>query len=293
MKYMYHEIQEQLRINRMYGFFTAYHKKQYTFTGESHNFWEVMYVISGSVCVSSNDSVYNLSEGDIIFHEPLALHKYYTTSPNTKYLVYSHDLEGVLADFFRKKVFGLSGEQKKIISALLTFVNTRTEGNSSAYSLPEHYVEEDKTRYFMHIITDPIYGHELVLYIYQLMLSLVHDGTSATPSNAYEVVLFSSCVKFMMENLSETKTVSDVAKHANISISGLKRIFEKCAGMGVHKYFLMLKLNAATAFLEKGHSVSEVAFRLGFSSQAHFSRAYKRELKISPSNVKQKKQGTI
>ena len=71
MKYIPNEIHEQLRISRMYSFFTAYHKNGYTFTGESHNFWEVMYVISGSICASGNDRVYDLSEGDIIFHEPL------------------------------------------------------------------------------------------------------------------------------------------------------------------------------------------------------------------------------
>ncbi|MBQ7036786.1 MAG: helix-turn-helix transcriptional regulator [Clostridia bacterium] len=287
-----YEIQTQLQINKMYTSFTAYHKNQYTFTGDSHNYWEVMYVISGSVCATSNDRVYDLSEGDIIFHEPYELHKYYTTSPNTKYLVYSHDLKGNLADAFRQKVFSLNNGQKNIVSSLLDYVKKRSAGGNLDHPSGEHETEDDKVEYFTHIIKDPAYGHGLVLYIYQLMLSLAYDGTKATPSNTYDVVLFSRCVKFMQANLSETKTVSDVAKHANISISGLKRIFEKCAGMGVHKYFLMLKLNAATEFLEQGYSVSHVASRLGFSSQAHFSRAYKRELKVSPSEFKHKKQGT-
>lgn len=286
-----YEIREQLRINRMYYFFTAYHKNEYTFHGDSHHYWEIMYVINGSVRATGNDRVYDLSEGDIIFHEPHEMHKYYTTSPNTKYLVYSHELEGALADFFKEKVFSLSEDQKNIVFSLLRYVKTRAEDISSPLSVLEQ-TEEDKVQYFTSVLTDPAVGHGLVLYIYQLMLSLAYDGTKATPSNTYDVVLFSRCVKFMQANLSETKTVSDVAKHVNISISGLKRIFEKCAGMGVHKYFLMLKLNAATEFLEQGYSVSHVASRLGFSSQAHFSRAYKRELKVSPSEFKHKKQGT-
>ena len=282
-----HAIQEQLRINKMYSFVSAYHKKQYTFHGDSHNFWEVMYVISGSVRVTGNDRGYDLVEGDIIFHEPHEMHKYYTTSPDTKYLVYSHDLEGTLTDYFRQKVFSLSDEQKSIVSSLLSYIDAQTDESSG-----KHHTEDDKVLDFTNILEEPIYGHRLVLYIYQLMLSLACDGTRATPSSSGDVILFSNCAKFMMENLSATKTVSEFAKQMNISVSGLKRIFEKCAGMGVHKYFLMLKLNAATDYLEQGHPVSEVASRLGFSSQAHFSRAYKRELRFSPSDVKQKKQGT-
>lgn len=285
------EIKEQFRISGMYSFFTAYHKKQYTFSGEYHNFWEVMYVISGSICAAGNDRVYDLSEGDIIFHEPLEMHKYYTTAPNTKFLVFSFDLEGNLADFFRQKVFSLTKQQKGIISDLLTYVNTRTEGSSSVYSLPEHYVEENRRRYFDPIETDPLYGHGLVLYIYLLFLDLANEAKPALPSKSYDSILFSNAVNFMTDNISESFSVSDVAKHINVSVSGLKRIFEKCAGMGVHKYFLTLKINMATEMLEGGASVNDVAAQLGFSSPSYFTRAYTRETKIPPSQAKQKKQG--
>ncbi|MBQ7037113.1 MAG: helix-turn-helix domain-containing protein [Clostridia bacterium] len=286
-----YEIQEQLRINRMIDFFTAYKKTEYIFSGHSHNYWETMYILSGSVCVTGNDRVYDLSEGDMIFHEPMEMHKFYTTSANTKLLIFSYELEGNMADFFRQKVFTLTKQQKSIISALLTFVNTRTEGNASAYSLPEHYVEDNRLRYITPVKTDPAYGHELVLYLYLLMLNLANAGKTASPSDSYESVLFGSAVKFMTDNISETFSVNDVAKHINMSISGLKRIFKKRAGMGVHKYFLTLKINQATEMLEGGLSVNDVAAKLGFSSPSCFTRAYKREANLPPSRVKQKNKG--
>ena len=283
-----YEIHEQLRITRMVDIFTAYKKTEYIFSGHSHNFWETMYILSGSVCATGNDRVYNLEEGDMIFHEPMDMHKFYTTSSNTKLLIISYELEGDMADFFRQKVFSLTKHQKSIITSLLTFVNTRTESNAPAYSLPEHYVEENRRRYIAPVGTDPAYGHELVLYLYLLMLNLANEGNTTPPSVSYESVLFGNAVKFMTDNLSEPLSVSVVAKHLNISVSGLKRIFEKCAGMGVHKYFLTLKINQATEMLENGFSVNDVASRLGFSSPSCFTRAYKREANLPPSRVKQK-----
>ena len=40
-----------------------------------HNFWELVYVAEGSVYVSEDSRVYELSEGDVIFHKPMEFHK--------------------------------------------------------------------------------------------------------------------------------------------------------------------------------------------------------------------------
>ncbi|MBQ7037368.1 MAG: helix-turn-helix transcriptional regulator [Clostridia bacterium] len=287
MAYISYDIKEIVRINRMFSCFLADYENKYTFHGEYHNFWETVYVLSGSVCVSANERVYYLNEGDIIFHEPLELHKFYITSNNTQLLIFSYDLEGDSANFFRQKVFSLNKYQKSILSAMTAYM---TASDATPYFITESSIEEDWLRYVTPINEDPAYGQNLVLYIYQLMLSLLNDGKRTQPSKTYESVLFSNTVKFMSEHLSQVLSVAEIAKHANVSVSGLKRIFEKCAGMGVHKYFLTLKLNEATILLEKGYSVSDVATRLGFDSLSYFSKVYKRELHCSPSRVKANKE---
>ena len=44
--------------------------KNFVFNGESHNFWEMVYVDKGKVLVSCNGNDVTLSQGDIIFHKP-------------------------------------------------------------------------------------------------------------------------------------------------------------------------------------------------------------------------------
>ena len=86
----------------------------------------------------------------------------------------------------------------------------------------------------------------------------------------------------MKSNLSRTLSVDELAREARVSKTALKEIFSRCGGMGVHKYFLKLKLSRASKLLKRGVSVTDVASELGFSSQAYFSSAFKREVGVSP-----------
>ena len=76
MVWQAYPIKEQIQITDMYSLFEAHYEKGYAFPGESHNFWECLYVMDGEVCVSGNERVYNLSQGAIVFHKPLELHKF-------------------------------------------------------------------------------------------------------------------------------------------------------------------------------------------------------------------------
>ena len=71
-------------------------------------------------------------------------------------------------------------------------------------------------------------------------------------------------------------------------VSSLKivndNIFDKYAGISVHKYLLKLKINVAKKLLQDGGQVSVVAENLGFASQSYFSKAFKRETGFTPSD---------
>ena len=86
----------------------------------------------------------------------------------------------------------------------------------------------------------------------------------------------------MKNNITSSLSVSSIANELNISESMLKRIFNKYAGIGIHKYFLTLKIQEAVYMLDDGMTVTEVSDELNFSSQGYFSRAFKREKGLSP-----------
>lgn len=81
MVWLSYSVREQIRITDMYTLFQLHYDSGYAFPGETHNFWECLYVMEGEVCASGNERVYNLSLGSIIFHRPLELHKFIVNSP--------------------------------------------------------------------------------------------------------------------------------------------------------------------------------------------------------------------
>ena len=123
-------------------------------------------------------------------------------------------------------------------------------------------------------------------YIYTLFLSIRDSFSVAHETDEESAKLFKNAVNYMNENLHLPLKIRDIAEKCCISSTGLKKIFMDYAGLGVHKYFLRLKVNRAITLLANGNSVSDTSESLGFSSQAYFSAAFKRETGILPSEVK-------
>lgn len=276
MVWLSSNVTEQVHIDKFYSFFEVHYPNGYNFPGESHNFWECLYVLDGSVCVSGDERIYNLKKGQIIFHKPLEFHKFYINNRDgAALLIFSFSLEGGLSDYLRNKVFILSDHQNSIVFSMLDYIHEKINDPGDGAINYRHYLVPFETI--------PTYSQMLTTYIYQLILSLPYDGSISRTSNAPDARIFSKAVNYMNSRICSQPSVPEIAAFCNTSAAGLKRIFYKYAGIGVHKYLLQLKMKTAAALLEYGYSVTETAEKLGFSSQAYFSAVFKRETGTNPS----------
>ena len=273
MEWIPYPVKEHIRIHEIFTFFTYHYENEYEFPGETHNFWECVYVLDGSLCVSADERVYNLSKDEIIFHKPLELHKFRITSQGgATLLIFSYSMSGSLCKYFNNKVFALDKKQCAIISDILEYAT----------------LHEDKTahvlnRYMSATETVKLYSQTIALNLCRLLLSLAENSNIIPIYESPDSIIFTNTVKFMTDNICTNLSAEDFARNASISTSSLKRIFNRYAGMGIHKYFLKLRLKSAAALLSDGQSVTAVAETLGFSSQGYFSKVFKRETGILPS----------
>lgn len=274
------DVTECIKITKFITFFEAIREPDYVFPGESHNHWECVYVKNGHICVSSDDKLYELKEGDIVFHHPLAFHKYNVVSgKEAELFIFGFKMEGTLTTFFEKKVFSLKEKQIQIIQSLFDFIHEKTpqcyndkSGNSVLYAL-----DDNDSNIAI-----------LANYICSLFLSIynAHDIIPALASD--DALLFKQAVKYMNENAHKKLTIKSISEKCCTNTTALKKLFYEHAGCGVHKYFLTLKINTAINLIASGYSVSKVAEILNFSSQAYFSSAFKRETGVSPIEYKNK-----
>lgn len=97
---------------------------------------------------------------------------------------------------------------------------------------------------------------------------------------------YRKAVQFLEEHLFEKLCVSDIASFCGVSTSGLEKHFARCNQRGVMRVFLNLKLEKAAKMLKEGYTVNHLAKMFRFSSQAHFSMAFKKKYGVSPLQYK-------
>ena len=72
---------EQIHITSMHSLFKIHYECGFEFPGETHDFWECLYILDGELCVSADERIYNMSQGELIFHKPLEFHKFIVNNP--------------------------------------------------------------------------------------------------------------------------------------------------------------------------------------------------------------------
>ena len=93
-----------------------------------------------------------------------------------------------------------------------------------------------------------------------------------------------AAITHMETNLEAPLAVGRVARQAGVSQRQLERLFKTHTGMSPVHYYLDLRLaNAQRLITQTDMRMLDVAVANGFSSQEHFSRAYKRKFGVAPS----------
>ena len=93
--------------------------KNFSFDGETHNFWEMVYVDKGKVLVKSENEQVVLNQGDVIFHKPNEFHsiKSYESEPN--FFVISFVCNSPSMAYFERYSEKLDKTLKPFISAII------------------------------------------------------------------------------------------------------------------------------------------------------------------------------
>ena len=95
-----------------------------------------------------------------------------------------------------------------------------------------------------------------------------------------------------IQDLIETRlaadlTLQELAAEIGYSRSHFLRMFRATTGMTPHRYVLRRRVERARQLLEQVElSIAEVAFRCGFSSQAHLTLAFRNEFGITPAEYR-------
>ena len=90
-------------------------------------------------------------------------------------------------------------------------------------------------------------------------------------------------IAYIHDNLDQQLTLAELSFIAAMSPYHFARTFKHVTGVAPHHYVLNARLERAKSLLLRGNlSIAEVAQKVGFFDQSHFTRYFKRIFGVTP-----------
>lgn len=252
--------------------------KDFIFSGESHDFWEFVYVDKGDVTIITRDCERVLHSGEIVFHKPNEWHNIRANgkiAPNV--VIMSFYMNSPFSSFFENAVLPAGNFQKILLSKII-------DESVDAFSSP---LDNPYTEQLIKKSGSSCSQQFIKLYLTEFLLLFLHNNTHGGTSHIHytaDNTTFAAAVDFMTENLSRKLYISDIAEALNLSSASLKKLFRENAACGVMDYFGKMKIEKAKEYIrERNHNLSVISALLGYSTPFYFSACFKKYTDMSPS----------
>ena len=207
------------------------------------------------VYVFSDGRTYFVKEHDFIYLPKNSTYMVTTTAPGGTYCINFQWVESVAFDPF---VFHLKNTNEAI----------------QAYKSAERAWRSKRD------------GYELLCKseLYKILYILRNSQARPYSPNSKQVLLEPALSYIYEHYTDESISVEKLSELCGFSYEYFRKLFHSCYGCAPVKYINGLKLKRAKELLTSGlYSVSETALQAGFFDLSYFSRCFKKNLGVSPS----------
>ncbi len=289
MGYQFTELQMSLTVLRIVTIHYFEYTSSYYYEGESHPFWEFLYVDKGEVEVTGDDRHYVLKKGQMIFHKPGEFHKLWANgevAPNL--VVISFECDSPAMHFFENRVLSVSDVERNCMASIISEAQSAfsTPLNDPDTQLLERRGEEV-----------PFAAEQLIRLNLEWMLIHLLRTAKNTAADGRALPQPGSLIRektqkdfmdkvtaYLEANIHRRLTLEDVCRENLVGRSYLQKIFREKTGGGVMEYFGRLKIEAARQMIRQNrNNFTEISVRLGYTSIHYFSRHFKKVTGMTPS----------
>lgn len=138
-----------------------------------------------------------------------------------------------------------------------------------------------------------LYDSELMIcYIKELLIKILqYDFLSSSPvastpmQQRFENELLNEIVIYINDTIYEQLTIEEICNRFSISRSSLQTLFKNNLGTAPKQYISDLKLKKSKLLIKESvYTISEISSMLGFTSIHYFSRKFKQQFGITPTD---------
>jgi AraC-like DNA-binding protein len=112
------------------------------------------------------------------------------------------------------------------------------------------------------------------------------DGKPLKPLNEEELRRLNRAIALIENQYSSDWTIPRLSREVGLNERRLKEGFRMAIGNTVHGYLRSTRINAAATLLASGSSVTDAAYTVGFENLSHFSKAFREEKGVLPSQYR-------
>ena len=246
----------------------------------SHDYIEMVFVLSGKCRYKINEIGYEISEGDFIVLNPGTKHQALAiegnSTPSTEFIIAFSDI--LLRDH-PENVFPLPNPGSCVFRATgqlyqkLFKLCASMEAENAAHR-PGHY-------------------EMMKSYLVQMLLLIIREQYKPEKSiNGYtfralnKKYVVEQILNYFEDHYSEKISLDQIAENMYLSPFYVSKIFKSETGDTPIGHLINIRLEKAKELLEEGGSIQEVAAKVGYEDAFHFSKLFKKRYGISPSKTR-------
>lgn len=135
-------------------------------------------------------------------------------------------------------------------------------------------------------------GDEILKLLFsnlQYVSFFVHGEKNRYKDSGVLMERLNKIANYMYVHLDEALTLGSVAEEFNISRYYLAHIIKGAYGMSFKEWLNLIRVDRAEMFLlEADDPISDISFKMGFSSQQYFTRCFKQYFEDTPSRYRKR-----
>lgn len=286
-----------LQIDEIYTLHYFEYNKNFHFVGETHDFWELVYVDSGILGITCGDKQMYLKQGECVFHKPNEFHNVWTDDNFSSTIIVSFSSSSPCIELFNDYVHTFTKKQRDLIHEILRI-------GKETYMGPLDVMEMEK---LVHV-PEISFGSEQMIknLLEQLLIDVGRcknklqsfsapqaitrsqyfpkaDGGAPAPQQE----LIHSIFMILENNLCQRITLDDIASDLNFSKSYINNTFKRRTGYAIMQFHLKMKIEKAKELLsDEQYSITQISDCLGFDSIHSFSKAFRKSTTMAPSEYR-------
>lgn len=241
----------------------------YRFQGETHPFWEMVYVDDGAIHARNGDSDWQALAGELLFHAPDTFHFAEGDGAHFGHIfIISFTSYSPAMEQFRDLKIILPQKMRALISGIMHEASACYDmAVDGLYPLPNA----------------PKGGDQLIrIYLEQLLIMLYRGLTGHTATPQVQD-LPGEMILYLNSRIYGTLSIPELCSRMHYGKTHLSRLFREETGQSIMQYYRQLKLNEAKRLLkEPERTVAEVAALLCYDTPQYFSRVFKEATGLTP-----------